>query len=59
MERPDPMIPSKPGAEDVPALSGAQFVVSKPKKTRQSNGLNSKSSHGRKNGRKYRGQGKG
>ena len=40
-------------------LSGAQFVVSKPKKTRQGNGLNSKSSHGRKNGRKYRGQGKG
>jgi hypothetical protein len=35
------------------------FVKGKPKKTRQGNGLNSKSSHGRKNGRKYRGQGKG
>ena len=40
-------------------LNGTQFVVGKPKKTRQGNGLNSTSSHGRKNGRKYRGQGKG
>jgi hypothetical protein len=35
------------------------YVEGKPKKTRQGNGLNSKPSHRRKNGKKYRGQGKG
>jgi hypothetical protein len=33
-----------------------QQILSKPKKTKQGNGLNSKPSHGRK---KLRGQGKG
>ncbi len=37
------------------SLNGQNFVLSKPKRTKQGNGTHSKPSHGRK---RYRGQGK-
>ena len=37
------------------SLNGQNFVSSRPKRTKQGNGTQSKPSHGRK---KYRGQGK-
>jgi hypothetical protein len=69
MQRPDPMIASKPGAEDTQAMAARtlwleelffldgrdNFVVGKPKRTKQGNGTNSRPKRGKK---RYRGQGK-